>query len=212
MKENQKNGRRMDGRETEEKIIKCAGQLIAEKGFASVTSKEICRAAGVNLAAVNYHFGSRDGLYLAVLENVQQYLISIHTLTDLYESNLTPRQKIEKCIDFLAGNAFYKIDWQISVWVREVMNPSPAFMEIFRKEGLPKISVLIKMFSEYTGYTPGDPKLYSGLITLFAPFVMCLLGRHYAARKEMPVHIPIEIMAENIKQLALANLENLKKK
>ena len=136
---------------------------------------------------------------------------SIHTLTDLYESNLTPRQKIEKCIDFLAGNAFYKIDWQISVWVREVMNPSPAFMEIFRKEGLPKISVLIKMFSEYTGYTPGDPKLYSGLITLFAPFVMCLLGRHYAARKEMPVHIPIEIMAENIKQLALANLENLKK-
>lgn len=211
MKENQKNGRRMDGRETGEKIIECAGQLIAEKGFASVTSKEICRAAGVNLAAVNYHFGSRDGLYLAVLENVQQYLISIHTLTDLYESNLTPRQKIEKCIDFLAGNAFYKIDWQISAWVREVMNPSPAFMEIFRKEGLPKISVLIKMFSEYTGYTPGDPKLYSGLITLFAPFVMCLLGRHYAARKEMPVHIPIEIMAENIKQLALANLENLKK-
>ena len=64
----------MDGRETEEKIIECAGQLIAEKGFASVTSKEICRAAGVKLAAVNYHFGSRDGLYLAVLENVQQYL------------------------------------------------------------------------------------------------------------------------------------------
>ncbi len=211
MKENQKNGRRMDGRETGEKIIECAGQLIAEKGFASVTSKEICRAAGVNLAAVNYHFGSRDGLYLAVLENVQQYLVGLQQLIDLYKSDLAPRQKMEKLIDFLAGNAFYKNDWQISVWVREVMNPSPAFMEIFRKEGLPKISVLIKMFSEYTGYTPGDPKLYSGLITLFAPFVMCLLGRHYAARKEMPVHIPIEIMAENIKQLALANLENLKK-
>ena len=201
----------MDGRETKEKIIECAGQLIAENGFASVTSKEICRAAGVNLAAVNYHFGSRGGLYLAVLENVQQYLVELQQLIDLYGSDLAPRQKMEKLIDFLAGNAFYKNDWQISVWVREVMNPSPAFMEIFRKEGLPKISVLIKMFSEYTGYTPGDPKLYSGLITLFAPFVMCLLGRHYAARKEMPVHIPIEIMAENIKQLALANLENLKK-
>ena len=41
MKENQKNGRRMDGRKTGEKIVECAGQLIAEKGFASVTSKEI---------------------------------------------------------------------------------------------------------------------------------------------------------------------------
>lgn len=211
MKEMQRNNRRVDGRDTSEKIIDCAGRLIAEKGFAAVTSKEICTSSGVNTAAVNYHFGSRDGLYLAVLENVQQYLISIHTLTDLYESNLTPRQKIEKCIDFLAGNAFYKNDWQISVWVREVMNPSPVLEKIFQKEALPKISVIVKIFSEYTGYTPGDPKLYSGLITLFAPFVMCLLGRHYAARKEMPVHIPIEIMAENIKQLALANLENLKK-
>ena len=109
----------MDGRETEEKIIECAGQLIAEKGFASVTSKEICRAAGVNLAAVNYHFGSRDGLYLAVLENVQQYLVGLQQLIDLYESDLAPRQKMEKFIDFLAGNAFRKNEWQISVWVRE---------------------------------------------------------------------------------------------
>ena len=123
MKENQKNGRRMDGRETEEKIIECAGQLIAEKGFASVTSKEICRAAGVNLAAVNYHFGSRGGLYLAVLENVQQYLVELQQLIDLYESDLAPRQKMEKLIDFLAGNAFRKNEWQISVWVREVMKP-----------------------------------------------------------------------------------------
>lgn len=211
MKEMQRNNRRVDGRDTSEKIIDCAGRLIAEKGFAAVTSKEICTSSGVNTAAVNYHFGSRDGLYLAVLENVQQYLIELQQLIDLYESDLTPRQKIEKCIDFLAGNVFYKNDWQISVWVREVMNPSPAFMEIFRKEGLPKISVLIKMFSEYTGYTPGDPKLYSGIITLASPFAVCLLGRHHSLRREMPVHIPIEIMAENIKQLALANLENLKK-
>ena len=186
----------MDGRETEEKIIKCAGQLIAEKGFASVTSKEICRAAGVNLAAVNYHFGSRDGLYLAVLENVQQYLVGLQQLIDLYESDLAPRQKMEKLIDFLAGNAFRKNEWQISVWVREA---------------LPKISVIIKIFSEYTGYTADDPRLYSGIITLAAPFAVCLLGRHHSLRREMPVHIPIETMAENIKQLALANLENLKR-
>lgn len=141
----------MDRRETGEKIIECAGQLIAEKGFASVTSKEICQAAGVNLAAVNYHFGSRDGLYLAVLENVQQYLIELQQLIDLYESDLTPRQKMEKFIDFLAGNAFRKNEWQISVWIREVINSSLVLEKIFQKEALPKISVIVKIFSEYTG-------------------------------------------------------------
>lgn len=55
-------------------------------------------------------FGSRDGLYLAVLENVQQYLVGLQQLIDLYESDLAPRQKMEKLIDFLAGNAFRKMN------------------------------------------------------------------------------------------------------
>ena len=118
---------------------------------------------------------------------------------------------MEKFIDFLAGNAFRKNEWQIGVWVREVMNPSPVLEKIFQKEALPKISVIVKIFSEYTGYTVDDPRLYSGIITLASPFAVCLLGRHHSLRREMPVHIPIETMAENIKQLALANLENLKR-
>ena len=197
--------------ETVERILDAAEQLFAEKGFAETSLRLITSKAGVNLAAVNYHFGSRDGLYLAVLENVQQYLVELQQLINLYESDLAPRQKMEKLIDFLAGNAFRKNEWQISVWVREVMNPSPMLEKIFQKEALPKISVIIKIFSEYTGYTADDPRLYSGIITLAAPFAVCLLGRHHSLRREMPVHIPIETMAENIKQLALANLENLKK-
>ena len=57
---------RSDGEETKKKIITCAGRLMAEKGFAAVTSKEICESAGVNTAAVNYHFGSKDALVQAV--------------------------------------------------------------------------------------------------------------------------------------------------
>ena len=43
-------------------ILTAAEQLYAERGFSEVTLRDIVAAAGVNLAAVNYHFGSKDNL------------------------------------------------------------------------------------------------------------------------------------------------------
>lgn len=43
-------------------ILTAAERLYAERGFADVTLRDIVAAAGVNLAAVNYHFGSKDEL------------------------------------------------------------------------------------------------------------------------------------------------------
>ena len=43
-------------------ILTTAERLYAERGFSDVTLRDIVGAAGVNLAAVNYHFGSKDEL------------------------------------------------------------------------------------------------------------------------------------------------------
>lgn len=43
-------------------ILSAAERLYAERGFADVTMRDIVAAADVNLAAVNYHFGSKDEL------------------------------------------------------------------------------------------------------------------------------------------------------
>ncbi|MDB5568738.1 MAG: TetR family transcriptional regulator [Tardiphaga sp.] len=43
-------------------ILLAAERLYAERGFADVTMRDIVAAADVNLAAVNYHFGSKDEL------------------------------------------------------------------------------------------------------------------------------------------------------
>ena len=43
-------------------ILDAAERLYAERGFGEVTLRDIVAAAGVNLAAVNYHFGSKDEL------------------------------------------------------------------------------------------------------------------------------------------------------
>src|SRR3979490_3599807 len=43
-------------------ILRAAERLYADRGFADVTLRDIVAAANVNLAAVNYHFGSKDEL------------------------------------------------------------------------------------------------------------------------------------------------------
>ena len=52
--------------ETVERILDAADQLFAEKGFAETSLRLITGKAGVNLAAVNYHFGSKKALIQAV--------------------------------------------------------------------------------------------------------------------------------------------------
>ena len=52
--------------ETVERILDAAEQLFAEKGFAETSLRLITSKAGVNLAAVNYHFGSKKSLIQAV--------------------------------------------------------------------------------------------------------------------------------------------------
>ena len=48
--------------QTRTAILRAAERLYADRGFADVTLRDIVAEAGVNLAAVNYHFGSKDEL------------------------------------------------------------------------------------------------------------------------------------------------------
>ena len=51
---------------TKSLILEATERLVAEHGFESVRLRDITTGAGVNVAAVNYHFGSKDKLFEAV--------------------------------------------------------------------------------------------------------------------------------------------------
>ena len=51
---------------TKEKILMVAALLFSENGFEGTSVRTICAKAGVNLALVNYHFGTKEQLYLEV--------------------------------------------------------------------------------------------------------------------------------------------------
>jgi len=54
---------RKGGVATRKRLLAAAGRVFAEKDYRRATIAEICRLAGTNIAAVNYHFGDKETLY-----------------------------------------------------------------------------------------------------------------------------------------------------
>jgi AcrR family transcriptional regulator len=63
---------------TERRLLEAAGEVFAERGYRAATVREIIRRARANLAAVNYHFGGKDGLYAAVLDQTYRKALEKH--------------------------------------------------------------------------------------------------------------------------------------
>ncbi|HYN42146.1 MAG TPA: TetR/AcrR family transcriptional regulator [Thermoanaerobaculia bacterium] len=67
-------GRPRDGNpeETRREILRAGGESFAACGFVGATTRAVAARAGVNVATLHYHFGSKEGLYRAVLENANK--------------------------------------------------------------------------------------------------------------------------------------------
>ena len=57
---------------TKVRLIEAAGEEFAGKGFDSARVRTICDRAGANVAAVNYHFGDKEQLYVETVLNAHR--------------------------------------------------------------------------------------------------------------------------------------------
>jgi len=61
--------------DTKEQILNVGEKLFAENGFAGTSLRSVIGEAEVNLSAVNYHFGSKEGLFRAVIGRTAQPIV-----------------------------------------------------------------------------------------------------------------------------------------
>ena len=83
-------------------ILDAAERLYAERGFGDVTLRDIVAAAGVNLAAVNYHFGSKDEL-IAELFVTRGIATNRARLAELKEAEAAGRADVRAILRALVG-------------------------------------------------------------------------------------------------------------
>lgn len=87
---------------TKIKILQIAHKLFAEKGKNGVGVREIAKAADVNVAAINYHFGNKDSLYS---ETILASMTKIKTdIRLLYTDNCGVEDLVERIYEFFITN------------------------------------------------------------------------------------------------------------
>jgi len=96
-----------------EHILDVAEKVFADLGYDGASTRTISGEAGVNMAMLNYYFGSKEGLFLAVFE---RKINSFRTLLQNINSDgsMNAWDKLDKCIDnyverIIANNCFQKL-------------------------------------------------------------------------------------------------------
>ena len=121
---------------TRTQILEAAGEVFASVGFRDATVREICHRAGVNIAAVNYHFGDKENLYTEVLRYSQAKSIEKYPPLLNVGPAASPEEKLRAFIHSLLLRVFEKgsIAWHGKIMSREMVDPTGALDAIIEEK------------------------------------------------------------------------------
>lgn len=158
-------------------IIEAAGKLFAEEGYSRATVREICRQAGANVAAINYHFGDKKGLYLAVLKHYQDTSFQTYP-PDLGINKLqSPEEKLRA---FIRSFLLRMMDegkpaWFGKLLAREFAQPTWAFDILIDDTIRPSFQILMAIVADILGKGAKERKV---LLCSMSIVGQCLYFRH----------------------------------
>lgn len=123
--------------ETRTRILEAAASIFAEYGFAATTIRMICGLARVNLAAVNYHFGNKEGLYSETIRYLRRQAYDRYPTTYDLSPGASPEEKLLAFIrSFLLRTAFDERNLRFGTLVmREMVEPTSA-LDMMVDEGI----------------------------------------------------------------------------
>jgi TetR/AcrR family transcriptional regulator, regulator of cefoperazone and chloramphenicol sensitivity len=145
-----------------EHLIAHGTRIFATKGYAAATTREICDAAGVNIAAIHYYFGDKEGLYRAAL------LQPIREMTEAFGRFDDPSLPFEQSMQmfftpFLIPSRGGEDDLDAFVMrlhLREMIEPSEVFREITAQAIVPAHNALASVLARHVGLSAPDADVH----------------------------------------------------
>jgi AcrR family transcriptional regulator len=142
------------------RLLLAAGREFAEKGYEAATVRDICLAAGANLAAVNYYFGDKKRLYIESVKHAHE-----ERLRQVPEPDWAPGTPPARKLRDFVGNmlermlGFGQPPWQVRLMLREVLQPTEACRELVEDYFRPHFELLVAILDELAGGRLAPPQL-----------------------------------------------------
>lgn len=197
--------------QTRARLIEAAREVFSQHGFQGATVREICRRAGANVAAVNYHFGSKEGL----LEEA----LNFNKIKALQISNAAMEAGAEVRLRlFVRDFMLMLIDEnntsrQCRMMARELADPTPALDKIVTEAIAPLHKFLGELVCEIVGDKLNERELQRHVFSLLGQCLFYRNSQPVLQRLHPELHydvVEIEAIATHIAEFTLTGLTAIK--
>jgi AcrR family transcriptional regulator len=146
--------------ETRARLLKAAERLFAERGFKKVTVRDICRAAHANVAAVNYHFGDKLGLYREVMQSAIDAMRGTNDAAREAGAGQSAEEQLRRYISIFVHRVLTPGNDTVHKLInREMNDPTPALDTLIEQGVRPRVEYLSGLIAEIIGCAPTDQRV-----------------------------------------------------
>ena len=197
--------------ETRLRILSAAGQMFADQGFEATTVRGISKAAQVNLASVNYHFGDKKRLYIETVRQAHQRRAGQVPLPG-WSEGVTAATKLTDLVRTLLTRMIgvQGAPWETRLMMREVLRPTEACEEMVEEYFRPLFDAMLGVLDEILPHETPRPRCHQIALSIVG---QCLLYRvsgevvtMLVGKKERSSHYSVDALADHIAHFTLAAL------
>ena len=118
---------------TEERLLQAAAEEFAAKGFHAATVADICRRAEANIAAVNYHFGSKEELYQQAWRQAHKAAYAANPPDGRVPAEAPAEERLRGRLRAFLERALQEDDLELRIMERELLNPTGLLEQVIRQ-------------------------------------------------------------------------------
>jgi AcrR family transcriptional regulator len=199
--------------DTRQRLLDTAARCFAQHGFGNVTVRDLCDDAKANVAAVNYHFGSKEGLYRAVIDRAVEAMRALDREAREAGTGESPEEQLRVYVRvFLQRLAVIGHNsWIHQIIRREFMEPSTG-LDVLIEQGLrPRFEYLGGIVGALIGAPAGDSRVMQCISSIQSQFLMLVpspaFNRVYQKLGRTPPSV--DEIAEHIAMFSLAGIRAL---